>query len=135
MSAQNIEIVRLLLDAWAGEAPRGALAYMHEDVTFDTSTRPDGKIWRGPRAVGEAMIEWSEIWDEHEVRYGELLEAADGRVALLWSESGRAKHSGVEMSQDGVSVFTLSGGLVSAMVVSVDRDGTLAMLGLASGGE
>jgi hypothetical protein len=51
-------------------------------------------------------------------------------VAFLWRERGRAKGSGVPMSQDGITVLTLRDGLVVAMVTSVDREQTLAALGL-----
>jgi ketosteroid isomerase-like protein len=135
MSLQNVEIVRLLLDAWRGGTPALALGYMREDVEIDTSTRPDGKVWSGREGVSAAMADWFDVWDEHRLRFGELVEAADGRVALLWSESGRAKRSRAPLSQDGVTVFTVVDGLVSAILVSVDTDRVLATLGLATGSD
>ncbi len=37
------------------------------------------------------------------------------------------------MSEAGVTVFTLADGLIVAVLVSVDREGVLASLGLAAG--
>jgi ketosteroid isomerase-like protein len=131
MSLENVEIVRRHLDAWRSEEPDAALEYMREDVEFDASTRPDGKVWHGHDGVREAMREWLDIWDEFRLDFGELIDAGGSRVVSLWHESGRAKRSGATISEDGATVFTLADGRISAVLVSVDREGVLAGLGLA----
>jgi ketosteroid isomerase-like protein len=134
MTRGNVEIVRLHLDAWRSEEPQRALAYMREDVEFDASTRPGGKVWHGRKGVSESMREWLEIWDEFTVQFEELLDAGDDRVLSLWHESGRAKLSGALMSEAGATVFTLADGLIAKVLVSLDREAMLASLGLAAGG-
>jgi ketosteroid isomerase-like protein len=132
MSHENVEIVRRHLDAWRSETPERALGYMREDVEFDASARPDGKVWHGHDGVREAIGEWLEIWDEYELQRGELIDAGEHRVVSLWSESGRARQSGALISEEGATVFTLAGGLISKVLVSVDTEGVLARLGLTA---
>jgi ketosteroid isomerase-like protein len=131
MSLQNVEIVRRHLEAWRSETPERALAFMREDVEFDASTRPDGKVWHGRDGVSEALREWLEIWGEFHLELEELVDAGEDRVVSLWNERGRAKQSGALMSETGATVFTLADGLIAAVLVSVDREGVLAGLGLA----
>ncbi len=75
MSLQNVEIVRLHLEAWRSEHPERALGYMREDVEFDASTRPGGKVWHGREGVSEALREWLEIWDEFRMEFEQLIDA------------------------------------------------------------
>ena len=133
MTLQNVEIVSRHLDALRSETPARALEYMREDVEFDASTRPDGKLWHGRAGVSEAMREWLEIWDEFQLEFEELIDAGEEHVVSLWHERGRAKQSGALMSEAGATVFTLKDGLIAAVLVSVDREGVLASFGLAAG--
>lgn len=133
MTFQNVEIVRLHLAAWGSENPEAALEYMREDVEFDASTRPDGKVWHGREGVSEAMSEWLEIWGDFRMEFEQLIDAGENRVVSFWHESGRAKRSGALMSEAGITVFTLADGEIAAVLVSVDREGVLASLGLAAG--
>jgi ketosteroid isomerase-like protein len=134
MSSQNVEIVRRHLEAWrSGDAAR-ALAYMSEDVEFDASTRPGGKIWHGRDGVSESLAEWLEIWDEYVLDTEEPIDAGEGVVLSLWHESGRAKHSGALIAEPGATVFTLRDGSITKVLVSLDRAGVLAGLGLDPGG-
>ena len=132
MSQQNVQIVRRHLDAWGSGTPELALDYMAPDVQFDASTRPGGKVWHGREGVRQAIGEWLEIWEDYRMQREGLIDAGGETVVSLWSESGRAKRSGAPISERGATVFTLSGGLISAVLVSVDREGVLAGLGLAA---
>jgi hypothetical protein len=74
-----------------------------------------------------------EIWGDFRLELEGLIDAGENRVVSLWHESGRAKRSGALMSEAGATVFTLDGGLIASVLVSVDREGVLASLGLAAG--
>jgi ketosteroid isomerase-like protein len=132
MSDENVEIVRRHLEALRSETPQLALGYMRDDVEFDASTRPDGKVWHGHDGAREALGEWREIWDEYELKFGDVVDASPDKVVALWSESGRARQSGAFLSQDGATVFTLADGVITHVLVSVDPHGVLARLGVAT---
>jgi ketosteroid isomerase-like protein len=134
MSEQDVETVRRLMESFQGGPLEPALALAHPEIEFDARVRPDGKVWHGPEGVVQAMLEWTGTWSDWTMDVEDILEAGDGRIAVLWREWGRARDGGAEMSQEGVTVITLREGLVVSVVVEVDRRGTLAALGLAEEG-
>jgi ketosteroid isomerase-like protein len=129
-AAPHIEVVRRVVDAQRSGNPLAALELLHPEVRYDTTLRPDGRVWHGPEGVRRAMSEWTETWENWQLEVERYIDAGDGRVLVLWSERGRAKSSGVPLAQEGVTVCTVRDGLIVAMVVSVDRAGTLRALGL-----
>jgi len=134
MSEQDVEIVRRLMASFQGGPLEPALAVAHPEIEFDARVRPDGKVWHGPEGVVQALHEWTGAWSEWKMDVEGVLDAGDGRIAVLWRERGRAADSGAVLSQEGVTVITVRGGLVVSAVVEVDRRGTLATLGLAEHG-
>ena len=130
--AQNdsIELVRRMFEAFLAGADERALQFLHPDVQFDTTVRPDGKVWRGRAAVPRAMAEWTEAWDGYEIGVERYLQAGADRVVMLWRESGRARGSGVPQAQSGATVFTVRDGQIVEIVPTIDRAATLAALGI-----
>lgn len=130
VTLQAIDVVRGMLAAYRSGAPEQALAYFHPDVAYDTTLRPDGRVWHGRDGVQRALFEWTSAWDEFEMHVERCIEAPDDRVLVLWRERGRAKGSGVTVSEDGVSVFTLEAGLIVSVVVHLDRRAVLDEAGV-----
>jgi ketosteroid isomerase-like protein len=131
VSPENVRIVRSMLEAWAGGSLETAFAYLHPQVEYDVTVRPDGKVWHGHEGVSRSVTEWMGAWSDWSIEVERYFDLGDDRVAFTWSESGRAKGSGMPMSQEGITVVTVRDGLVASMVVSVDRKRTLALLGVA----
>jgi ketosteroid isomerase-like protein len=127
----NIELVRSMFEAYGTSAPEGAFDFMHPEIQYDLTVRPDGKVWHGHAGVRSAMLEWTSTWEGWEMDVEDYLDAGHDRVVVLWNERGRAKGSGVPLVQAGTTVCTVREGLIVAMVVNVDRDATLRGLGLA----
>jgi hypothetical protein len=119
-----------MVQAWVGEAPEAGLQYLHPEIEYDVTVRPDGKIWHGPDGVRRAVTEWVGAWSDWSFEVEGYVDAGDHRVAFLWSERGTAKGSGVPMSLEGITVATLHDGAVVSMVASVDRKQTLRELGV-----
>ncbi|HWX75622.1 MAG TPA: nuclear transport factor 2 family protein [Solirubrobacteraceae bacterium] len=128
--ARNIDAVRGMFEAYRAGASERALEFMHPEVTYDATVRPDGKVWHGREGVRSAMAEWTDAWEGFELEIEEYLEAGAEHVAVLWRERGRAPASGVETAEAGVSVFTLRDGLIVAIQTGVDREAALRGLGL-----
>jgi ketosteroid isomerase-like protein len=131
MSRQNVEIVRCSLEAWKSGAVEDALRYLHPEVTLDVTMRPDGKVWHGREGFRRAMVEWVGTWIGWEFEIERYIDVGDDRVVVLWRERGRAKSSGAPMSHQGVTVSTVRDGMIVSTVITVDRQGTLAALGLS----
>jgi ketosteroid isomerase-like protein len=130
VSEENVEIVRRAMEAWGSSNPEQALEYLHPEVEYDARVRPDGKMWHGREGVRQAMIEWTGAWSDWQVEVEDYLDAGQGRVVILWRESGRAKGSGAAMAQEGASVLTIRNGMIASFVASLDRQGTLKAVGL-----
>jgi ketosteroid isomerase-like protein len=128
--AQNIEVVRRMLQAYRSPAPEQSLEFFHPEVEFDTRVRPDGRMWRGREGVRRAMVEWTGAWTGYEMEVERLIDAGGDRVVALWRERGRAKVSGVPMSQAGLTVYTMRDGLIVSMVATLERRAMLQELGL-----
>lgn len=121
-----------MLEAFRSDAPERALSYFHPEVAYDTTLRPDGRVWHGRAGVRRAMLEWTGTWDEFEMRVEGCIQVPDGRVLVLWHERGRAKGSEIPVSEHGVSVFTLRDGLIVSAVVHLDRRAVLRAAGVAA---
>src|SRR5690349_15736836 len=121
-----------MLAAYGSGAPDQALAYFHPDAAYDTTVRPDGRVWRGREGVEAAMLEWTSMWDEYDMQIDRCVQAPDDRVLVLWNERGRARGSGLPVSGEGASVFTVREGMIVSAVVHLDRRAARQEAGLDS---
>jgi ketosteroid isomerase-like protein len=127
-SARDIEVVRRMFEAYLARGP--SLEFLHPDVEYDTTLRPDGKVWHGREGVRRAIAEWTSTWEDFELEVEDYIDGGEQRVLVLWHEHGRGRASGVELAQQGVTLCTLKDGLIAAMTVSLDRDATLRAAGV-----
>jgi ketosteroid isomerase-like protein len=128
--SENIEVVRQMHEAYLVGAADRAREFLHPDVRFDTRVRPDGRVWHGHDAVRRALLEWTEAWEDYEMRLERYLDAPPDRVVVLWHERGRAKGSGVPQAESGLTVCTVRDGLIVEIVPRLDREATLEALGI-----
>jgi ketosteroid isomerase-like protein len=126
--SRNVEVVRRAFESYLSGAP--SLELLHPDVEYDTTLRPDGKVWHGREGVRASLEEWTSTWEGWEMEVERYIDAGENRVVVLWNERGRARASGVLLSEVGVSEVTLKDGLIVAMRVGLDRARILGALGL-----
>ena len=129
MSKENLDVVRSVFAEWE----RG-----------EFSTRPE---WADPRmvfeipdgpepstqtviAAGPGVEAFLELWEQLRFEAEEYRELADGSVLVLSRMTGRGNASGVEVDQLRASVFRVSDGKVTRLVLYWDRDRALADLSL-----
>jgi ketosteroid isomerase-like protein len=67
---------------------------------------------RGHDAMLAYMGEWYEMFEGFAVSQEEILDAAPGRVVVVWRISGRAKASGVTTDMTVAIDYTIAGGKV-----------------------
>jgi ketosteroid isomerase-like protein len=131
MSQQNVDAVKRLMDAFLGAEPTSALELLDPEVEFDSSARPDGRLWSGHEGVRGALLEWTSAWEDWSMEIESYLDVDDERVLFYWREQGTGKGSGMRLQQAGATVVTLRDGRVVRLRAYVDRSQARADVGLA----
>jgi ketosteroid isomerase-like protein len=129
VSAENVEIVRRMLEDYLRGDNEAALAAYDPDVEFDATVRPDGQIFHGPAGVAEAMRTWTGAFEDWKMEVQEIVDAGD-KVMVGDRQTGRGKGSGIEIDDRTFSVYTLRGGKIVHLRFFFDRDQALEAAGL-----
>jgi ketosteroid isomerase-like protein len=125
---ENVEVVRHVLDRWtSGDLSLDTFA---EDVVWDSTSFPDGRIVEGHAGMKEFMRRWLGTWDHYRIHVDEILEAGEHVVALT-HESGRGRGSNAAVELRGALVFTVAGGKIVRFKGFLDRDEALEFVGLS----
>lgn len=134
MASEDLELVRSLYAAW-GRGDFSSADWADPDIEFEISGQgPHPGIWKGMAGMAEGFWTLMEAWEAVRVKVQEYRELDDGRVLVLVNLSGRAKTSGLDLSQigtRGLNLFHIERGKVTRLVIYADGDRALADLGLA----
>jgi uncharacterized protein len=133
MSEENVEIVRGVYDAWQRGDFEGAFEPFHEDIEWlgppDISRAGGEPIVRGHKGVRRSLGRWVGVWDDYRFELRELIDIGDDVLAGGW-QHGRGKGSGVEVSEEIFSVWTLQAGKIVRQRMFRDRTQALEAAGL-----
>jgi ketosteroid isomerase-like protein len=115
VSKENVEIVRGVYDAWRRGDFEAALEPFHKDIEWigplDISRAGGEGVARGPEGVRRSVGRWLSTWVDYRFELGELLDFGDEVLAGGW-QHGRGRASGVEVSEEIFSVWTLQAGKI-----------------------
>jgi ketosteroid isomerase-like protein len=132
MSEENVEIVRRMYDAWQDGDYEAALAYFDPEVEWsEPPDNPGARTWHGHEGVNGAVATWVGAWESfrHELR--ELIDCGDDRVLVAGWQTGRGKGSGVEISEENFSVYTVRDGKIVSQRMFRHRAEALEAAGLS----
>ena len=125
MSAENVQIVRALLDCW--KSPR-ALEHYHEDVVMEFTYPMPGFAaeFHGLTEMRRFWLDWLRTWDidVHDLQ----LRARGDRVLSTWRQTMTARASDVTMDQRHAAVWTLRDGKVERVVYYLSAEEAEAAL-------
>jgi ketosteroid isomerase-like protein len=134
MSEENVEIVRGVYDAWQRGDFEAALEPFHEDVEWfgppDISRAGGGRVESGHQGVRRSVGRWMGIWVDHRFELRELIDCGAEVLAEGWQQ-GRGRGSGVEVSEEIFSVWTLQAGKIVRQRMFRDRAQALKAAGLS----
>lgn len=132
MSA-NVDLVRTIFAAWE----RGDFSgneWAHPDIDCVIADGPEPGSWSGLAGMAEGFRRAVSGWDDFRAEAEQYRELDDVRVlVLLRAGSGRGKVSGLEIGQmrtTGANVFQIRDGMVTRLVIYLDRERARADLGL-----
>ena len=135
MSEENVEIVRGVYEAWQRGDFEVALEPFHEDIEWFGPPEAPGSSEgvRGREGVQHALAGWLGAWVDFRFELRELIDHGDEVLAGGW-QHGRGKGSGVEVSEETFSVWTLQAGKIVRQRMFRDRAQALEAAGLSQTG-
>jgi uncharacterized protein len=131
MSQENVEVVRAIYGAYEVGDYGAVFERMHEDIEWfgppDVST---SGFSRGHEGVRRSMATWVGTWEDLHFELRELIDCGDQILAAGW-QRGRGKGSGVEVSEEIFSVWTVRTGKVVRQRMFRERVQALEAVGLS----
>jgi ketosteroid isomerase-like protein len=114
MSQENVEVVRLALDAFAQRGLDAAAEYWTDDI--EHRSIPGAVDDRGPMhgkdAVRAFYQDWLDTFDEFWTEPVELIDAGEDQVVSVLRMGGRAKQSGIETNLTYAVLNTIRDGKI-----------------------
>lgn len=110
------------------ELGRELMAHFAEDVEFvQAEGPPDAGRHVGRRAMAAAWEDWLSVWREHRTTSMEVRESGD-RVLVL-SHERFLPREGMEIENDGASIFTIRGGRIVRLEGFIDQQAAIEAFG------
>jgi ketosteroid isomerase-like protein len=118
VSEEDLELVRRVYEKWArGDFSMGE--FLHADVEFEMVDWPEGSSARGINDMTRAWLGALSAWEDFRVEPREFISA--GRHLLVLNRiNGRGRGSGIEMSADTASLWTIEAGKVVRLALYWD---------------
>jgi ketosteroid isomerase-like protein len=114
MSAQNVEIVRILFGHWNTREMSRSFELMHEDVVYEMADGMPGFAdrYEGHDAIRGFWREWFAAWESVDVVSYDLRDDGD-EVHATWTQDMRGKGSDVPVRVQQSATFAVSAGKVT----------------------
>jgi len=128
----NVELVRSIFADWE-RGDYGSARWAHPEIEYVWADGPSPGSWTGLAAMAESWRAWLTAWGDFRAKGDSYRALDDAHVLVLNSFEGQGKTSGVgvgHLMTKGASVWTISDGRVTRLVLYWDRDRALADLDL-----
>jgi len=131
MSRENVDVVRAVLDAWIAGDYGTMFEHFHRDIEWaGPATLSHGGTSQGITSARRALSTWVGTWNDYRFELTELVDHGD-TVFAAGRQTGRGRGSGVVVSEEIFSVWTLRDGLVVRQQTFRDREQARDAAGLA----
>lgn len=131
MSHENVEVVRLGLDAYRRRDVEAMCELSHEDVELYTLTEgvAEAEPFRGHHGIAQWIDEELQPWDEFRLEPTEIREVGD-RVLVRARVTARGRGSSIELSADSGLLFDLRQGKLARARSYLNWSDALKAVGL-----
>jgi ketosteroid isomerase-like protein len=129
MSQENVEIVRLALEAFAKQGPEAVLPFLDPNVIVFDPDLPGAGSFEGHDGFLAFTEQVLDAFEDYRVESERLLDADDRVVAFL-HHRGRGKGSGAPIELRDAQVWTLQEGQAKRIDLYLDRERALEAAGL-----
>jgi ketosteroid isomerase-like protein len=130
MSAENVEIVRQVHEAWA-RGDFSSTNLFDPEIEFETIEGVGHGIYHGVEEMTRAWREIVKAYDSFRTDVEEILDAGD-KVVVLTVPAMRFKGGATELTQRTAVVWTLCGGKAVRLALYSDRQAALREAGTRS---
>jgi ketosteroid isomerase-like protein len=133
MPAENVELVRALLDAFQRRDHERAFDFYDPDIVWEHHDDSElAGVYYGHEGVRTYWREWLSAWRDLRFEVQDVLDAGDQVVALIHNQRQWGQHSGIETAMPPYGlVFTIRDGKVLRWRFYLDQDSALAAAGLS----
>jgi ketosteroid isomerase-like protein len=129
MAETRTELVRRGYDAWNKGDRSWVLEHMSEDVEWVTPPEdPDPGTYRGYGGVEKFWSQWRAAVGQLNFQVEDIFESGD-EVVVTALRSGRGEHSGLEVSDRVMQIFTFEGDKCVRVREFYDRAAALRSVG------
>jgi ketosteroid isomerase-like protein len=135
MSEENVEIVRLHIDAWRAEEATRALSFLDPHIVMDLSRTGGAGVgegpFYGPDAISDHFRRYAGTFEEYQWEIDRLTDLGAGAVLVIVTESGRGKGSGVSVDRPLAVLYTLVDRKIVRITFFRDEQEALEAAGLS----
>jgi uncharacterized protein len=129
MPADRLELIRQGYEAWNRGDRRWVLDHMSEDVEWVTPDEDlDRGTYRGHKGVQDFWEQWRASVGQLGFEVERMVESGDD-VAVVTRRRGKGEHSGLEVSDSVVQVFSFDGDKCVRVQEYYDTDAALREIG------
>jgi ketosteroid isomerase-like protein len=108
-----------------------ALEVCDPEIEFLSVLALDGRAYRGHDGIRQYFVDVAAAWERYHVEVHRVVDAPDGRVAIVMTMHVRGRGSGVAISDPTGHVWTLRNGRLLRNRVYREPDEALAAVGAA----
>jgi ketosteroid isomerase-like protein len=132
MSQENVDLVGAMYEAFLAGDTDASLGFMHEDIRWSAPPEmPEGEeVSFGRSGARDALNSWLDMWTDYQFEIRGIEDHGDHVLVSGW-QSGRGKGSGIEVSEEIISVWTVRDGLIVEQQMFRDRAQALTAAGAA----
>ena len=128
MSQHLIELIRRGYESWNRGDRQWVLDHMSENIEWVTPPEdPDPGTYRGYEGVERFWAQWRAAVGQLKLEPEEVLSEGD-HVLVVALRSGRGEHSGLDVSDHVVQVFSFEGDTCVRVRETYDRDQAMAWI-------
>ena len=130
--SENLDLVRSIYAKWE-RGDFGSVEWAGPRIEYVRADGPEPDVWTELAGLAEGFSDWLKAWEGFRFGPDEYRELDNERVIVLSHAGGRGKTSGVELTEittKAAALFHIHGGMVTRLVIYIDRERALADLGL-----
>lgn len=125
----DVELIRQANTAWARRQWGLVFETFHRDVEFRDDRALQGET-TGISGIQRYAESFMGTWTDYEIEYGDPVDAGGGVYYVPWEERGTGRGSGVNVNQDGATVYWVRDGKIARIHSFHDRGRARAEAGL-----